>query len=70
MQSQLPIALGYLRFLCRDQMEMVQQYTQFEKIGSTLQGVAEEEEEEEVPREDFTVCAIALHAKTQLLYRS
>jgi hypothetical protein len=51
-------------------MEMVQQYTQFEKIGSTLQGVAEEEEEEEVPREDFTVCAIALHAKTQLLYRS
>ena len=70
MQSQLPIALGYLRFLCRDQMEMVQQYTQFEKIGSTLQGVAEEEEEEEVPREDSTVCAIALHAKTQLLYRS
>ena len=51
-------------------MEMVQQYTQFEKIGSTLQGVAEEEEEEEVPREDFTVCAIALHAKTQLLCRS
>ena len=70
MQSQLPIALGHLRFLCRDQMEMVQQYTQFEKIGSTLQGVAEEEEEEEVPREVFTVCAIALHAKTQLLCRS
>ena len=50
-------------------MEMVQQYTQFEKNGSTLQGVAEEEEEEEeeVLRENFTVCAIALHTMTQML---
>jgi hypothetical protein len=29
------------------QMQMVQQYNQFEKVGSTLEGVAEDEQEEE-----------------------
>ena len=33
-------------------MEMVQQYNQFEKVGSTLEGVAEDEQEEEEEEEE------------------
>lgn len=39
------------------QMEMVQQYNQFEKVGSTLEGVAEDEQEEEEEEEGGQVQA-------------